>query len=153
MNYSLGLAWPQTVLCMGATLLSLSVLLHWRLLPGVLGVLGILALGLPAYLALANNEPGQWFANGHTGANGHAHLVLMIAGLWGFWMLRELVLAFRRGRERRALNAYRFGEPGNGRSWPKRVFIVDELPRNAMGKVQKNELRKRYASTFSHKAR
>lgn len=31
---------------------------------------------------------------------------------------------------------------------PKRVFIVDDLPRNAMGKVQKNELRKRYASTF-----
>jgi malonyl-CoA/methylmalonyl-CoA synthetase len=27
---------------------------------------------------------------------------------------------------------------------PKRVFVVDELPRNAMGKVQKNELRKRY---------
>ncbi len=32
---------------------------------------------------------------------------------------------------------------------PKRVFIVDDLPRNAMGKVQKNELRKRYESTFS----
>ena len=32
---------------------------------------------------------------------------------------------------------------------PKRVFIVDDLPRNAMGKVQKNELRKRYLSTFS----
>ena len=32
---------------------------------------------------------------------------------------------------------------------PKRVFIVDALPRNAMGKVQKNELRKQYASTFS----
>ena len=32
---------------------------------------------------------------------------------------------------------------------PKRVFVVDELPRNAMGKVQKNELRKRYLSTFS----
>ena len=31
---------------------------------------------------------------------------------------------------------------------PKRVFIVDDLPRNAMGKVQKNELRKRYAATF-----
>ena len=31
---------------------------------------------------------------------------------------------------------------------PKRVFVVDDLPRNAMGKVQKNELRKRYASTF-----
>ena len=31
---------------------------------------------------------------------------------------------------------------------PKRVFIVEDLPRNAMGKVQKNELRKRYAETF-----
>ncbi|HYF59541.1 MAG TPA: malonyl-CoA synthase [Burkholderiaceae bacterium] len=28
---------------------------------------------------------------------------------------------------------------------PKRVHVVDELPRNAMGKVQKNELRRRYA--------
>ena len=31
---------------------------------------------------------------------------------------------------------------------PKRVFIVDELPRNAMGKVQKAELRTRYGQTF-----
>ena len=31
---------------------------------------------------------------------------------------------------------------------PKRVFIVDELPRNAMGKVQKAELRDRYGETF-----
>lgn len=31
---------------------------------------------------------------------------------------------------------------------PKRVFIVDELPRNAMGKVQKAELRARYGQTF-----
>ena len=31
---------------------------------------------------------------------------------------------------------------------PKRVFIVEDLPRNAMGKVQKSELRKRYAATF-----
>lgn len=31
---------------------------------------------------------------------------------------------------------------------PKRVFIVDELPRNAMGKVQKAELRVRYGQTF-----
>ena len=31
---------------------------------------------------------------------------------------------------------------------PKRVWVVDELPRNAMGKVQKNLLRERYASTF-----
>ena len=29
---------------------------------------------------------------------------------------------------------------------PKRVYIVDELPRNAMGKVQKNVLRERYAA-------
>ena len=31
---------------------------------------------------------------------------------------------------------------------PKRVFLVENLPRNAMGKVQKNELRKRYEGTF-----
>ena len=30
---------------------------------------------------------------------------------------------------------------------PKRVYVVDDLPRNAMGKVQKNALRKRYAAT------
>jgi malonyl-CoA/methylmalonyl-CoA synthetase len=32
---------------------------------------------------------------------------------------------------------------------PKRVFFVAELPRNAMGKVQKQELRTRYAATFA----
>jgi malonyl-CoA/methylmalonyl-CoA synthetase len=31
---------------------------------------------------------------------------------------------------------------------PKRIFRLDELPRNAMGKVQKAELRKMYARTF-----
>src|SRR5262249_33117188 len=31
---------------------------------------------------------------------------------------------------------------------PKRVFFVDDLPRNRMGKVQKNVLRERYAATF-----
>lgn len=31
---------------------------------------------------------------------------------------------------------------------PKRVFLVEDLPRNAMGKVQKNELRARYSETF-----
>jgi malonyl-CoA/methylmalonyl-CoA synthetase len=31
---------------------------------------------------------------------------------------------------------------------PKRIFTVDELPRNAMGKVQKAELRKRHQHTF-----
>ncbi len=31
---------------------------------------------------------------------------------------------------------------------PKRVWLVDELPRNSMGKVQKNLLRERYATAF-----
>jgi malonyl-CoA/methylmalonyl-CoA synthetase len=31
---------------------------------------------------------------------------------------------------------------------PKRVFFVDDLPRNAMGKVQKNRLRETYVATF-----
>ena len=32
---------------------------------------------------------------------------------------------------------------------PKRVFFVDALPRNAMGKVQKNRLRERFADAYS----
>lgn len=32
---------------------------------------------------------------------------------------------------------------------PKAVFVIDELPRNAMGKVQKAELRKRYETLFT----
>jgi malonyl-CoA/methylmalonyl-CoA synthetase len=32
---------------------------------------------------------------------------------------------------------------------PKRAFFVSELPRNTMGKVQKNLLRERYADTFA----
>lgn len=32
---------------------------------------------------------------------------------------------------------------------PKRVFFVDELPRNTMGKIQKAELRAQYAGTFA----
>jgi malonyl-CoA/methylmalonyl-CoA synthetase len=35
---------------------------------------------------------------------------------------------------------------------PKRVFFVDELPRNAMGKVQKNVLRETYARTYARGA-
>ena len=31
---------------------------------------------------------------------------------------------------------------------PKKVFFVDDLPRNAMGKVQKNVLRERFKATF-----
>jgi malonyl-CoA/methylmalonyl-CoA synthetase len=32
---------------------------------------------------------------------------------------------------------------------PKQVFVVEELPRNTMGKVQKNLLRDRYRSLFA----
>ena len=35
---------------------------------------------------------------------------------------------------------------------PKRVFFVDELPRNAMGKVQKNVLRQLYGAAFEARA-
>jgi len=31
---------------------------------------------------------------------------------------------------------------------PKRVFFIDSLPRNVMGKVQKNALRERYADIY-----
>jgi malonyl-CoA/methylmalonyl-CoA synthetase len=31
---------------------------------------------------------------------------------------------------------------------PKRVMVIDELPRNAMGKVQKNRLRATYGSLY-----
>jgi malonyl-CoA/methylmalonyl-CoA synthetase len=34
---------------------------------------------------------------------------------------------------------------------PKRVFVVEELPRNAMGKVQKNILRDTYNAIYSKK--
>ncbi|HTN49182.1 MAG TPA: malonyl-CoA synthase [Burkholderiaceae bacterium] len=36
---------------------------------------------------------------------------------------------------------------------PKRVFVVEDLPRNTMGKVQKNVLRDRYRSTFTPQTR
>ena len=34
---------------------------------------------------------------------------------------------------------------------PKRVFVVDELPRNTMGKVQKNVLRDTYKDIYAKK--
>jgi malonyl-CoA/methylmalonyl-CoA synthetase len=34
---------------------------------------------------------------------------------------------------------------------PKRVLFVEELPRNAMGKVQKNALRTAYAALYAPK--
>jgi malonyl-CoA/methylmalonyl-CoA synthetase len=36
--------------------------------------------------------------------------------------------------------------------WPKRVVFVEELPRNAMGKVQKNILRETYKGLFTDEA-
>lgn len=36
---------------------------------------------------------------------------------------------------------------------PRRIFVVDELPRNTMGKVQKNLLRAQFAETFTAKGR
>ena len=32
---------------------------------------------------------------------------------------------------------------------PKRVFFVEDLPRNAMGKVEKKALRERFADAFA----
>ena len=32
---------------------------------------------------------------------------------------------------------------------PRRLFFVESLPRNAMGKVQKNELRETYADALA----
>ena len=32
---------------------------------------------------------------------------------------------------------------------PKRCFVVDELPRNTMGKVQKNRLREQHKALFA----
>lgn len=32
---------------------------------------------------------------------------------------------------------------------PKRIWILDELPRNTMGKIQKAQLRKAYEDTFA----
>ncbi len=34
---------------------------------------------------------------------------------------------------------------------PKRVLLVEELPRNTMGKVQKNALRAAYAALYAAK--
>ena len=31
---------------------------------------------------------------------------------------------------------------------PKRIFVADSLPRNAMGKIQKNQLREEHKGTF-----
>jgi malonyl-CoA/methylmalonyl-CoA synthetase len=36
---------------------------------------------------------------------------------------------------------------------PRKLFIIDSLPRNTMGKVQKNILRDEFSSTFKDSAK
>ena len=74
---------------------------------------------------------------------------------------RRAACRFRRGRHRGAWSATRAPRSPrpavlkalDGRlakfKMPKRVFVVDELPRNAMGKVQKNILRDTYAKIYA----
>ena len=73
---------------------------------------------------------------------------------------RRSARRFRRGRDRgrrpqstaRLVNEAASSRRSSGRlakfKTPKRVFVVDELPRNAMGKVQKAALREAYKHIF-----
>jgi malonyl-CoA/methylmalonyl-CoA synthetase len=64
----------------------------------------------------------------------------------------EAVVAVVVGAQGTALNSATIVETLKGRianyKVPKRVLVVDNLPRNAMGKVQKNVLRERFKATF-----
>ncbi|HVE90508.1 MAG TPA: malonyl-CoA synthase [Burkholderiaceae bacterium] len=64
----------------------------------------------------------------------------------------EAVVAVVVGGGDTALSATAIADALKGRianyKVPKRIFVLDDLPRNAMGKVQKNVLRERYQSTF-----
>jgi len=69
----------------------------------------------------------------------------------------EAVAAVVVARRAGALDAQRITDALRGRianyKLPKRVFVVEDLPRNTMGKVQKNVLRERYKSTFTKQSR
>jgi len=69
----------------------------------------------------------------------------------------EAVAAVVVARRAGALDAQRVIDALRGRianyKLPKRVFVVEDLPRNTMGKVQKNVLRERYKSTFTKQSR
>ena len=69
----------------------------------------------------------------------------------------EAVAAVVVARRPGALDASRVVDGLKGRianyKVPKRVFVVEDLPRNTMGKVQKNVLRDRYKSTFTPQTR
>jgi malonyl-CoA/methylmalonyl-CoA synthetase len=62
-------------------------------------------------------------------------VVAVVIGQKGVWGEEAQIIA----EARRQLAAYKA---------PKRVVFVDDLPRNTMGKVQKNLLRERYAALF-----
>ena len=58
------------------------------------------------------------------------------------------VVVAKPGHELRESDIVAARQAGNrGFKIPKRVYLVDELPRNAMGKVEKSVLRDRYAAT------
>ena len=69
----------------------------------------------------------------------------------------EAVAAVVVARHPGALDAGRVVDGLKGRianyKVPKRVFVVEDLPRNTMGKVQKNVLRDRYKTTFTPQTR
>jgi malonyl-CoA/methylmalonyl-CoA synthetase len=69
----------------------------------------------------------------------------------------EAVAAVVVARSPGALDAGRIVDGLKGRianyKVPKRVFVVEDLPRNTMGKVQKNVLRDRYKTTFTPRTR
>jgi len=60
----------------------------------------------------------------------------------------EAVCAVVIGKSDEASILARVREKLAGFKIPKRIFFVDELPRNAMGKVQKNLLRQKYGASF-----
>jgi fatty acid CoA ligase FadD36 len=69
--------------------------------------------------------------------------------------LGQRIVAFVVGSASPGLEAALVDLVGNRLSWhkrPRQVVMVDALPRNAMGKVQKNVLRESYAGTFRAQA-
>jgi malonyl-CoA/methylmalonyl-CoA synthetase len=66
---------------------------------------------------------------------------------WGEAVVAALCARSSTMEEARVLAALR--ERLAGYKLPKRIVVLDALPRNAMGKVQKQELRARYATLFA----
>ena len=83
-----------------------------------------------------------------------------LPGVGGIGRRRRSASRLRRRRDRRRDRAGRGAARGrrSSPSWrkqlakfkvPKRIIVVEELPRNAMGKVQKAELRRIYGNSFA----